>query len=85
MQSQEFERRLERIEQAVSELYRLVDQPAPPADDESGPWMGVSERVGAELRAGRPLQAIAFQREETGQEPGQARSVVMTAKSRMGL
>lgn len=88
MQEHEFDRRLAKIEQAVNELYRLIDESSPLDDADrpaNGPWLGVSERVEAELRAGRQLQAINFQREETGQGTGEARSVVMTAKSRMGM
>ena len=92
MNNSEAERRIAKLEQAVHDLYALLEIPSPysvpDAPNVSGaalsapsrsPQVVVSARVLAEAQAGRMIQAVKLQREETGMGLAEAKRAVEAA------
>ena len=98
MNEQEQERRLAKLEQAVHDLYSMIEIPSPYAYPDApvvsgaalsapsrSPQVAVSARVLDEIRGGKLIQAIKIHREETGLGLAQAKRAVDQAKRDAGL
>ena len=92
MREDEADRRIAKLEQAVHDLYALLEIPSPYSVPDApvvsgaalsapshSPQMVVSARVLAEAQAGRMIQAVKLQRQETGMGLAEAKRTIEAA------
>lgn len=96
MREDELERRMKKLEDAVHNLYRLIEIPSPYeypdapvvsgaalSSPSQSPQVAVSQRVLSEISAGKLIKAIKIQREETGMGLAEAKQAVEAARAQL--
>ena len=85
MNERDLENRLQRLEGAVNEIYRLLEMPSPLQSNDApafvgqsvgGNPMGASDEVIEWIRAGKKIKAIKQHREDTGVGLAEAKDFV---------